>query len=187
MEGTQAQIPDNFHALHGIDVVVHIAHLDPRPLEIGGQILRHPFGQGGDQHPLVPGGTLVYLTDQVVDLALYGTDLNTGIQQTGGPDDLLHNLSGAGALVLPRGSGHIDHLVDPLLKLRKFQRPVVKGAGQAEAVVHQGGLAGPVPIVHGPHLGQGDMALVDKQNEVFWEIVQQGMGRRADGAAFNHP
>ncbi len=44
-KGTQAQIADDLHAFHGVDVVVHIAHLDACPLEIAGEVLRHLFGQ----------------------------------------------------------------------------------------------------------------------------------------------
>ena len=73
------------------------------------------------------------------------------------------------------------------LELVKFQRPVVKGAGQPEAVVHQGGLPGPVPVVHGPHLGQGGVALVDEEYEVLGEVVQQGVGGRSGGPALDNP
>ena len=187
VEGAQPQVPDDLHPLDGVDVVVHIAHLDARVLEVGGQVLRHPLGQGCDQHPLAPLGALVDLPDQVVDLALHRPDLDPGVQQPGGPDHLLHDLARAGALILPRGGGDIDHLVEPLFKFLKFQRPVVKGAGEPEAVIHQGGLSGPVPVIHGPHLGQGDVALVDEEDEVFGEVVQQGVGGRAHGPPLNDP
>ncbi len=38
---TQAQVPDNFHALYGADIVVHIAYADTRLCEVQGEILRH--------------------------------------------------------------------------------------------------------------------------------------------------
>ena len=187
MEGAQAQVPDDLHALHGVDVVVHIPNFNACPLEIGGQVLSHALGQGGHQHPLVLGGAGVDLADQVVDLALHRADLDLRVQQAGGPDDLLHDLAGPGALILPGGGGDIDHLVHPLLKLLKFQGPVVIGAGQAEAIVHQGGLSGPVPVVHGPDLGQGHVALVDEQHKVLGEVVQQGVGGRTHRAALDDP
>ena len=187
VEGAQPQVPDDLHALHGVNVVVHIAHLDPRPLEIGGQILGHLFGQGRDQHPLISRGALVDLSDQVVNLALHRPHLDAGIQQAGGPDHLLHNLPRPGALILSGGGGDIDHLVDSLFKLLKFQRTVIIGAGQTEAVVYQAGLPRPVPVVHGPHLGQGDMALVDEEHKVLGEVVQQGVGGRTHRPPLNDP
>ena len=161
--------------------MVHILHLDAGVFQIGGQVLRHLFGEGGDQHPLLPGRPVVDLADQIVDLALHGPHVDAGVQQSGGADDLLHDLPRPGALILPRRGRDVHHLVDPLLEFLKFQRPVVKRAGEAEAVVHQGGLAGPVPVVHGPDLGQGDMGLVDEQEKIFGEVVHQGHGGGTHG------
>ena len=72
--------------------MVHIAHPDPGPLKIGGEVLRHLLGEGGDQHPFLAGRALVDLPDEVVDLPLHRADLNAGVQQAGGTDDLLHDL-----------------------------------------------------------------------------------------------
>ena len=187
VEGPQTQVPDDLHALHGVDVVVHVAHLDARSLEISGQILRHLLGERGDQHPLLPLRALVDLADEVVDLSLHRPDLDPGVQESRGPDDLLHDLAGTGAFILPGGGRNIDDLVYSLFKFLKFQRTVIKGAGQAEAVVHQRGLAGPVPVVHGPHLGEGHMALIDEEDKVFGEIVQQGMGRGPHRPSLDDP
>ena len=157
--------------------MVHVAHFDAVVLQIVGEILRHLLGEGGDQHSLFPGGAGVDLADEVVDLPLHRPHLDLGVQQTGGTNDLLHDLARPGTLVLTGGGGDVDHLVEPLFKLLEFQRPVVVGAGQTEAVVHQGVFPRPVAVVHGPHLGQGDVALVDKQHEILGEVVQQGVGR----------
>ena len=92
IKGAQAEVPDDLHALDGVDVVVHIAHPDPGPLEIGGEVLRHLLGEGGDQHPFLAGCALVDLPDEVVDLPLHRADLDAGVQQAGGTDDLLHDL-----------------------------------------------------------------------------------------------
>ena len=162
MEGAQTQVPDNLHALHCVDVMVHIAHLDTCALEVGGQILGHTLGEGRHKNPLVPGGAGVDFADEVINLPFHRADLNHWVQQSGGPDNLFHNLSRPGALVFPGGGGDIDNLVDPLFKFLKFQRPVVEGAGKAEAILHQGVFAGAVAVVHGPDLGQGDVALIDE-------------------------
>ena len=167
--------------------MVHVPHPNARAFQIVSEALRHLLREGGDQHPLVPLGAQVDLPDEVVDLPLHRAHLHPGIQQSGGPDDLLHDLARAAALVLPGGGGNVYHLVEPGLELVKFQRPVVKGAGQPEAVVHQGGLPGPVPVVHGPHLGQGGVTLVDEEHEVLGEVVQQGVGGRSGGPALDNP
>ena len=156
--------------------MVHIAHPDTGVFQIIGEALRHFLGEGGDQHTLVFGGAGVDLPDEVVDLTLHRTHLHHGIQQAGGADDLLGDLAGAGALVLAGGGRHVDHLIEPLLKFLKLEGTVVKGAGQAEAVVHQGGLSCPVTVVHGVDLGKGHVTLVNEQDEVLGEIVQQGVG-----------
>lgn len=68
---------------------------------------------------------------------------------------------------------------EALFELLELQGAVIKGAGQAEAVVHQALLAGMVAVVHGPHLGQGHMALVHEQHKILREEVQQCHGRAA--------
>ena len=72
--------------------MVHIADLNARVFQIGGQILRHALSKGRHQHPLASSGTLVDLPDQIVNLSLHRADLNSGVQQAGGPDHLFHNL-----------------------------------------------------------------------------------------------
>ena len=183
----QAQVADDLHALDGVDVVVHVADLDACVFQVIGQVLRHLFGEGGDQYPLGVLGALVDLPNQVVDLPLHRAHLDPWVQQACGPDDLLHDLPRAGAFVLAGRGGDVDHLMEPLFKLLKFQRPVVEGAGQAEAVVHQGRLAGAVAVVHGPHLRQGHVGLVNEKHKISGEIIQQSVGGRAHRAALDDP
>ena len=167
--------------------MVHISHPDARPFQVVGEALGHLLGQGGHQHPLVPPDAQVDLPDQIVDLPLHRPHLHPGVQQPGGPDHLLHDLPRPGALILPGGGRDVNDLVEPGLEFVKLQRTIVKGARQAEAVLHQGGLSGPVPVVHGPHLGQGGVALVDEQHKVLGEVVQQSVGRRTHRPALDHP
>ena len=141
------------------------------------QILRHALGEGGYQHPLVPCGTDPDLLHQIVDLAGDGPHLHTGVQQARGADHLLHDLVGSLPLILPRRGGDEHRLTEALFKLRKLQGAVIIGAGQAEAVLHQALLPGPVAVIHGPHLRQGHMALVHKEDKILREVVQQRGGR----------
>jgi hypothetical protein len=77
----------------------------------------------------------------------------------------------------------VEGLADAGLELVEIERPVVEGRRQAEAVLDQGQLAGPVAGVHAADLGDGDMGLVDDGQEVPGEIIQQGEGRLAGRAA----
>ena len=107
-------------------------------------------------------------------------DLDHGIEQPRGPDHLLHHLA-AGAGQLPgAGRGRDEHrLMQPLLPLVEHQRPVVEGAGQPEAVIHERRLAGLVAGIHPADLRHGHVRLVDEEQEVVGEVVEQGRGRAA--------
>ena len=166
---------------------MHIAHLDPGLLQVDRQILGHALGQGGDEHTLLLLHRGIALGNEVVDLALDGADFDFGIQKSRGADHLLHDLPGPLLFKGGGGGGDVDPLAHPGLELREGQGAVVKGRGQAEAVVDQGLLAAAVSGIHGPYLGQGHMALVHKEEEVIGEVVQQGHGGRAGGSALDHP
>ncbi len=83
------------------------------------------------------------------------------------------------ALQLPvaRRRGNVDHLIEAVQKLVKFQRTVVQCRRQAEAEIHQRGFPRAVPLEHAPHLRDADMAFVGKEHEVVGEVVEQRSGR----------
>ena len=64
----EAQVAHQLLPLDGLDVVVHIAHLDAGGLQIIGQILRHLLGERGDKRTLVALGPLLRLVDDVVEV-----------------------------------------------------------------------------------------------------------------------
>ena len=68
--------------------------------------------------------------------------------------------------------------MDPLLKLREGQRPVVKSRRQTETVIDQHFFSRPVAVIHRPHLGHHHMAFVNEQQEILGHIVQQRIRRR---------
>ena len=86
-------------------------------------------------------------------------------------------------LVVAGRGREVDRLADPVEELLPPQRAVVHRAGQPEAVVDQVALAGHVAFVHAADLGHGDVGLVDDEDEVFREVVEQAVGRRAAAAA----
>ena len=62
-------------------------------------------------------------------------------------------------------------------------RPVVERAGQPEAVLDEGLLAGTVALEHAADLGHGLVRLVDEADEVLGEEVEQAVGPLARPAA----
>ena len=111
-------------------------------------------------------------------------DDDLGVDQAGRPDDLLDDVAAdLVQLVVARGRGEVDRLADAVEELLPLQRPVVHRARQPEAVVDEVALAGHVAFVHPADLRDGDVRLVDDEQEVLGEVVEQAVGRRAAAAA----
>ena len=81
------------------------------------------------------------------------------------------------ALVGTGGGGYEDGLGRHPLELVEAQGPVVERRGQAEAVLHQGLLAGAVSPVHAPELRDRHVTLVDDEQRVRRQVVEEA-GRR---------
>jgi len=144
---------------------------------------RHLLGQRGDECALPTLGAGLDLADEVVDLAIRASHLHVGIEQSGGADELLDDLGGVIALVVGGRGGDEDDLIDVALELVDVERPVVDRRGQAEAEVDQRLLARRVAAVHAAHLGNCHVRLVDEEQPVLGEVIEQGPGGRAGGAA----
>ena len=76
--------------------------------------------------------------------------------------------------------------MDAVCKLVEGQGAVIIRRRQAEAVVDEAFLACVVAVIHGAHLRQRHMTLIDEENEIVREIVQQRRRRGAGGAAGNN-
>src|SRR5690606_21684288 len=116
-----------------------------------------------------------------------GADLDRGVDQAGGADDLFGE-DAAGLVQLPGAGGGRDedglgpHGV-PFLEL---QRAVVDGGGEAEAVLGQGGLAAVVAAEHGAELAAGGVAPVHEETGVVGDVFDEG-GRRLARRAAGQP
>ena len=176
----QAQILDDLDPLDRMDLRVQVAHPHLVLRQVIGEVFRHPLGEGGDQHPLVLGRPIADLSEQIVHLTRGGPHLHHRIEHPGGADHLLSHLTAAHLhLPIPRGGGD-EHCLPRLLpELGPLQRPVVRCAGQAEAVLDQHLLAGLVAVVHRLQLRAGDVALVHDQQPVVREIINQALRRGA--------
>ena len=83
-------------------------------------------------------GAVADLGEQVVDLAFDGADLYLRVDEAGGADDLLDDDAGGLRELVGAGrGGDVDDLVGAGLELLEFERAVVHGGGQAEAVVDE--------------------------------------------------
>ena len=163
--------------------MVQIAAADARVREVGREVLSHFLRERGHKRALVFGDAGVDLADEIVDLPLDGAHEDLRVEQAGRPDDLLGDLARVLALVVARRGRDIDGLMHPLLEFLEFQRTVIVRARQAEAVLDERILARTVAAVHGAHLRQRDVALVDKEQKILREIVQQRHRCAAGGAA----
>ncbi len=124
--------------------------------------------------------TVARLAQQVVDLPLDRAHLDHRIDQSRRPDDLLDDHAARFLqLVGPWRRADEHDLLDPTLPLRKRQRPVVERRRQAEAVLDQHFLAGPVARVHAADLRHRLVAFIDDQDGVLRQVVQQRRRRLA--------
>ena len=92
----------------------------------------------GDEHALILRCAIANLGEQVVDLPFDRADLNLGIGETGGADDLLdHDAGGLGELIRAGRGRDVDDLSGAAFELLKLQRPVIHRGRKPEAVVHE--------------------------------------------------
>ena len=139
-----------------------------------GQILRHPLRKRGDENPAALVHRLPDLCLEMIHLMGRLLDSDLRVDQAGRPDDLLHEHAAALLeLVIAGRGGNIEDLMNALLELAEVQRPVVQGTGQPEPVLHQGSLPGLVSMIHPGQLGDRQMALVEKDQEILREVIDQ--------------
>ena len=179
----EAEVAQDLGADEGLHLGVEVVDLDVHLREVVGEVLRHLLRERGDEDALAAGGALPDLPDEVVDLALRGPENDLGVDEAGGTDDLLDALPADAMLVGSRGGGGEDEIADAGLPLLEGEGAVIVGGGKAEAVLDEAVLAGAVGGVLAADLGDGLVALVGDREEVVREVVEQGVGGLAGGAA----
>src|SRR5690606_11922028 len=151
VEPAEPEVPQDLDALECIDVRMQIPHANPDTLEEIGEVLRHPLREGGDEDALPALRAPPDLGEQVVDLSLHRPDFHDRVEQPRRADDLLDDHSAALLqLVVARRRRNENDLRDHLLPLVEAQRAVVELRGEAEAVLDEDQLAGPIAVVHRP-------------------------------------
>src|SRR5439155_14338206 len=114
------------------------------------------------------------LFEKIIDLTLRRPDRDPGIDEARRADDLLHDDAARFLeLVVARRRRNVDRLPREPLELVEPEGAIVERGGEPEAVVDQRLLARAVPFVHAPDLGNGDVGLVDDQEEILREIVEE--------------
>ena len=156
--------------------------------EVAAEVLGHPFGEGGDEHPFAARDDGSDLGQQIVDLVGGGLHYNLGVEQPCRANELLHELA-LGLLVLVGAGGrrHEDYLPDALLELLEGERTVVERRGQPETKIHQRLFARTITVEHAANLRHGDVGLVDDAQEVVRKVVEEGWRRFAGQAAGEVP
>ena len=174
IEESVLEVLDDLHALPGVHIGVDVAHPDVDLVQIVGQLLGHPLGQGRDEYPLVLLGSLADLLDKIIDLILGRTHLDRRIQQACRPHNLFdHKAVGAFQLIVRRCGADIDLLTGNRVELIEGQRSVVRGSRKSETIFNKDRLSRVVAAVHRPDLRNRDVALVNERDEVLREIVDE--------------
>ncbi len=142
------------------------------------EILGHPLREGRDQNPLPGGGIFPDLPEKIVHLRPRGANLDLGVDEPRGADDLLHHRSAAHPqFVLRRSRRYEDHLPHAVVELLEPERPVVECGGEPEPEIHQRLFPGPVAVVHPVQLGNGHVGLVEEGDEPLREVVEERIRR----------
>src|SRR5680860_325677 len=145
---SQSELPDNVHALQSIYLRMQVSNPKPNLQEVVRQVLRHLLGERGDQCPFPLLRAHTYLIHEVINLVASGTDFHCRIQESRGPDQLLHLLRGNGNLPVSRSSGGKDALGYRLYELLETQGSIVQRRGKPAAVVHQVLFPATIALVH---------------------------------------
>ena len=179
-----AQLPEEIDPLEGVELAVEPAAADVALLEVGRQVLGEFLRERRDEDAVAGSHGRGDLAGEVRNLIPRRDDLDDRVEEPRRPDHLFDDLpTGAGQFPLAGRGRDVDCLVELLLPFVKLQRPVVHGAGEAEAMVDERRLPALVTGVHSPDLRHGDVRLVDEEQVFLGEIVEQRLGRAAWGSA----
>ena len=175
----EAEVPEDLDALERVDLRVQVRHLHAELVEVVRELLRHPLRESRDDRPLAALRAATDPFEEVVDLALGGSDFDVRVDDAGGPDELLHDPLAPLELVRARRRAHVDRPVNGRLELLEGERPVVQRGREAEPEVDEDLLPRPVVLVHPDDLRDGHVALVDDEEPVRWEVVEERPRPRA--------
>ena len=99
----------------------------------------------------------LHFTHQIIDLTPRRADVDDGVDEPRGPDDLFHHLLRHADFEGGRGGRHKHRLAHVLAKFIEVQRAIIHGRWQPEAIINQRRFARPVTGIHPAHLRQRNM------------------------------
>ena len=117
-------------------------------------------------------------------MSFYRANFYGRVYEAGGTDDLFYDNSGGLSEFVGAGrGGDVDDLAGAAFELVEFQGAIIHRAGKAKAIVDEVLLAAAVAVPHAVELRDGDVGLVDEEEEVAGKVVQQCGWRFAGKAA----
>ena len=186
IKDTQAQIPNDFHALYRFDIMMQISHTNARVFQIIGQIFCHFDRQRCDQYALFSRCPRVDFANQIINLPFNRPDKNFRVEQSGRTNELFHNLAGTTLFKVGWRCADVNHLMDALLKLCKIERPIIQRRRQAESVVNQALFSRLVARVHRSHLRNRHVRFINNHQKILWKIIHQRIRCRPRFSAGQH-
>ena len=179
------QVAQDLDALQRVDVGMHVAHTHVVLVQIFGEILRHALGQHRHERAVARLRRLAHLAQQIVHLRARGTDIDGGIDEPGGADDLL-------------GKGRRRSAPSPICRAWPRHAPIAgrmashsskrrgrlsRARRQAKAEFGERRLAAEVAAIHPADLRHGDVALIGEDEGIVGQVFEQGRRRLAGAAA----
>ncbi len=161
--GFFAETSQDGHTFDGIEFGMNPSCSDSLLFQVSGEVFGETLGESGDEDTFVAFGAFPDFLDEMHDLAACRNDVQRGINQSGGADDLLHDFT-VGIFEFPvTGScGDENGLPSARIEFVKSQRPIVERHRKSKTMVHQGGLTRMITSEHATDLRDGDMRFVDK-------------------------
>jgi len=128
----EAELPDDLGPLEGVDLRVEVPRPDPLLREVVRELLCQFLGEGRQEDPVAAFDGPADLPDDILDLPPGPADEDLRVDEPGGPDDLLHDLLGAGEFPVTGCRGDEDHPAHELLELPEHERAVVVSTREPE-------------------------------------------------------
>src|SRR3989338_8377341 len=89
VEFPHPKLADDLHPFERVDLGMEVLDADAEVPVIIGQVLGHPLGEGRDEDALAPTAPPTDFAQEVVDLPSRRSDVDRGVDEAGGADQLL--------------------------------------------------------------------------------------------------
>ena len=117
---------------------MHVAAFHTHFAVVLSQIFGHTLGERSHQHSFTARDAFANLVEQVVNLSFHRPNLNRGVDQARGTNNLLYYHACRFRQLIGAGSGgNVDDLVHSVFELFEGQGTIVQRRGQAEAIFHE--------------------------------------------------